>query len=296
MGFTFCSVVYESARPFITQFVQGIVQAAKQEPEVDALIVVDGLANPEKFFLPLEDMMPVTLIEAPGRLNPAGVRRILLEHAMKFGSEFLVFSDCDDILEPEAFHLHGQVLESCDFSYGDQLLMDAEGRLSGGTLYTDWSVPERTRGIGDLTNGNFVGFSGAAIKKSALNKEICDLPIGVLATDWWVFSRLLMQGAKGGQTRAPVVRYRQYGGNLHGALPSFDRDAVLSRCNIALAHFGNLPSTSEVVRRLGAIKSLMVVLDDYFDDLIEAIKDASNHAAYWYEDVVSLALQMKQQY
>ena len=265
------------------------VRAAASGHDVSVLIAVDQLSDPRETLGPLCDSLPVTLIDASGCPCPTAVRRTLLTTAKRHDSDILIFTDCDDVLEPGALASHAAALEQADFSYGDQILMDAAGRPSGDTLFGMWNPPRRTAGPDTLHDGNFMGFSAAAIRRSRLSDEAATPPSTVIATDWWVFTRLLIAGRKAARTVLPVVRYRQHTANADGLRPDASIDALRRRASIAVAHFDALPPRPEILQRRAALAGLLGAFETVPDRVESLANDICATHTMWYADVLQIA-------
>ncbi len=289
--FAVCVPFHEVARPYFAHFAVALRRAVKPF-SARVLFVVDGVQDGVDSILPFLDGVTFEAMSAPSGATPADVRSLLLRYAAGLDVDAVAFADCDDELEDDALRVHAQALEHADFGYGDQILIDQRGDRLGATLYDHWTVPARAESIESLLDGNFAGFSGCAVRTSSLSAEVVAVPSALLATDWWVFSRLLLAGATGSQTRKPVVRYRQHAGNIHGgATVSCALVDVRRRAEIALAHFAHLPRHPGIVRREGAMRGLMGLLAVSPAELQPDIEKACSRNTCWYADVVSLALQ-----
>ncbi len=287
MDISICSAIYDKASPYIDEFLAGINDAIStygNKGKVELLLVNDGFKDYEKLNK-MRDIFPVEIINAPQSVSTAKVRNVLLNYAREYGQEAIVFTDCDDILESTALVEHIKILNKYDFSFGDQILIDQAGNLLGNSLYASWAVPKFTSGISDLINGNFIGFSGAAINKSCLNRTVCDVPDDVIATDWWFFSELLIEGKSGAMTEQPVVKYRQYHGNFHGAHPKPNLKSIKKRVRIAKQHYSNLSEIENVKMYLQYIETLEKAIVEDPDAVLALADNESINSEYWYSDV-----------
>ena len=291
MRFAICSAVYEAARPYLADFTAGVSVAARGR-DVSVLLAVDRLDEARGTLGPLCDSLPVTLLDASAGTSPTAVRRHLLSTARQCDADILVFTDCDDVLEPDALASHAAALEGADFSYGDQILIDSAGRPSGDTLFGHWNPPWHATGPGALLDGNFMGFSAAAIWRSRFPAEAAAPPPTVVATDWWVFTMLLMAGRKGARAPRPVVRYRQYAANANGLLPDASVDAVRCRASIAVAHFDALPEHPEIMQRRSALARLRGALETAPGRVEALAKRTRSSHPMWYADVLRIAATM----
>ena len=276
-----CTTVYEEARPFLPDFAEGLLKATKKYP-TEVVIVSHGLEGAEEALAAVIKNLHTTVIQAAHDLSPAAVRGIMLKSACETGSEVLVFTDADDALLPAGIEAHLDALDDADFSYGDQVLVDVDLTPIGKTLYQDWPVPARTSGPADLCDGNFVGFSGAAVRRSSLGAEAVAVPKNVVAVDWWFFTQLLVDGCRGGRTPIPVVSYRQHSGNVNGAIAAPQIPAVLKRCEAVLRHAEAFPHLRDLVV---AVRRLARAIEDDAVGMAPLIREACSEPRFWYADI-----------
>ncbi|MDJ0893591.1 MAG: hypothetical protein QNJ92_00500 [Alphaproteobacteria bacterium] len=283
-----CAALYEAGRRFLGPFLAGVAAAARGN-SAEVIFAIDDLAEPEKAVAPLMASASVSLEQAPDTASPAGVRATMLQSARQSSADVVVFADMDDWLLEDAVPLHRQALAQSDFSYGDQILVDAAGQSTGRLLYDSWSVPASVLGTDALCRGNFVGFGSSAVRRQVLSEEHCALPETVRAADWWFFSKLLEAGCRGSRTSGPVASYRQHDGSLLGAAPASDPEALLDRCDIVLRHYAALSPSPAVSRQAAAVERLAEVLRTQPETLANDIARFSGRTAMWHEDVARLA-------
>ena len=282
--FSIATVLYEAARPYLKEFFTAL-NIASIGKSVSLVAVIDGLVDPQEALAPLHKDISVCLAEIPSGVSFTGVRRLLLEKVLKTRDGFLIFTDCDDMLEPTALDRHAEALGQADFSFSDQILIDESGKKLGRTLFQNWSVPQRVKELSDLIDGNFVGFSGAALRAESLTGTLCRIPDQVIAVDWWFFSNLLLSGSQGIQTKEPVVRYRQHPGNTVGAEPTPTLEACLRRCAVILAHYASLPDLPLVRERRKGVEQLMKEIESQQDKMTPMIEKACADSTCWYADI-----------
>lgn len=294
MKVSICSVVYDAVRPYFYDYVKGIVAAIESYKygDVNLIIVSDGFDNIQDSLQILCEKLPVHITTAPVGLSHSEIRKLLLESAKQKGHEALIFVDTDDIPVPEILLIHSQTLTKYDFSYSDQILIDLSGRNTGKKLYDEWSVPKTLYDLNVLLDGNFIGFSGLAIRKSSLSEKICSVPSNIIAVDWWLSSLMINSGSTGGLTSAPVVYYRQHDNNAIGARPSNSSAAINQRINIAMAHFLNLPVKNLVGTRLRGLELLAKLMEKDSGRVRSLIEKSYSNDKSWYSDVISLGLDM----
>lgn len=283
-----CAALYESGRKYFGDFVSGFLTACRHH-DAEAVFAIDDLRDTKITVAPVAEEMPVRFVGVAPGTSIAGVRRAMLEAVRETSSRYVVFSDMDDWLTPDAITRHKSALERGSFSYGDQYIVDARGRFSGICLYDDWNVPQKITGMDALMKWNFVGFGAAAIRRSCLTADLCRIPETVKAPDWWFFSMALNAGCNGVRTDGPVANYRQHEGSFLGANSQIGLPVLITRCNFAIKHFKALPQCKQIQNRLASIVDLKEILqrapqrlEPYYDYL-------SSRRFAWFEEITWLA-------
>ena len=298
MNISVCSVIYNEAKRYIPEFISGIQTASlkyKNHGRVNVIIFNDDMLEEEaeKLTKPLTDTNNVTIVHNRHKSSIADIRKQLLLFAADNAEEIIVFTDCDDVLCENAFILHKQVLDKYDFSYGDQILIDEYGNNLGTTLYADWYVPEKVSSSRELLNGNFIGFSGAAIKRYCLKERTnCNIPKDIIAVDWWFFTNLLNHGNQGSVTNKPVVFYRQHSNNVHGINHKPDRELIMKYIEITCAHFRNLPGSNDARLRLTCIEKLSQFFCSNPEYIINQLNLLKENKVSMYSDIIFLSMKI----
>ena len=282
-----CSVVYEKARPYLLDFMTGVLNAS-QGHDVKIVIINDGLHDIAQALCHLTDALPVTWFDADVGSTRASVRWQLFNRLRTVTTDVVIFTDCDDILEPDAIARHTTVLGDADFSYADQELMSHAGVPLGMSLYRIWQPPDHVDEPIALAEGNFIGFSGAAIRHACLRALHHRLPDSVVAVDWWFFTMLLLAGMCGKRASAPVVRYRQ-AADSNALYPSWNADVVRRRCATALAHFTALPDCDMALKQRNKVRRLWQVLDINPAAIKHLAPSQRFRLQGWYADIMYMA-------
>lgn len=284
-----CTAIYKGVLPFVADYGAAISRAITRCSEpVEILVALDGLGMPDELLRALSPGIRLTCVEA-SNLSPARVRSHLLHAAGKLSPDVLVFTDADDMLEPDAFSQHLAALENADFSFSDQIPVDRDGHITGPTFFMGRDVPAEISGPEVLLDRNFVGFTASAVRHNCLTETARNIPGSVGAADWWFFSMLLLAGNKGQRTEKPVVRYRLHGANILGPKPDPSLASFRRRCVLAQNHYAALPQNDATHSRLRAVNQLIEALDATPDAWQDRIAAACAKPGVWFEDVWRLA-------
>ena len=241
-NFVICVPIYSKAKPFLHAFLHALTIATKNF-KVKVLFVLDNVdLEHEKQLINNLNKSLFEIIKIKKFKTISEIRNILLKNAIKINSDTILFTDCDDLLEKKALLYHSSTLNNYDFSFSDQILINNEGELLKKNLFDNWKVPKKINTIDKMLDGNFIGFSASAIRSNCLVSKDILIPKDVLASDWWLFSKLILEGFSGGITSDPVVKYRQHSENLLlFSKNKFNYEKILSLINLIIVHFFHLP-------------------------------------------------------
>ncbi|GAB1232685.1 hypothetical protein UT4_11510 [Ferrigenium sp. UT4] len=159
-----------------------------------------------------------------GNKGTIGNFSILMEAALKEGADYLFFADQDDVWqankltimltamqEMERQAADKPLLVHCDLEVVDEVLQ------SIAPSFTKFSRLSPTRAnLGMLLCQNQVTGCASLINRNLLELA-CPVPHEVLMHDWWL-ALLAAASGKIGFVPLPLVRYRQHGRNVLGAV------------------------------------------------------------------------------
>jgi hypothetical protein len=237
---------YESARPFIPVWIEGVIAAARGRDEVAALVVIDGLESPDATFSALSAEMEVHFMQAPTKVSIAGVRCLMLKAAYASSADNIIFCDADDALTASAIVQHERMLDRFDISVGDLMPVSDKGRPLEPYFFGK-ELPDIITG-GILDDSNVCGFSNTAVRRCILASLTGTVMPDVTAVDWWVFSTLINGEARAGGDRGVVASYRQHPDNTLGSLAASSLDVAQRRLRIAAEHYRAIGTRWSVMR------------------------------------------------
>ena len=205
-----CTSIYETARPFLPAYLDGIAILSQSLGHPVSLVLAnDGFQAADQAFSGVAGAVQVVDGRAAG---VGGVRRKMIEAARVSDCDALIFCDFDDSLLPGAIG-HLAALESADISFGDLQLIDASGNMVASSFFTGALIPDLISSPDALVDRNFLGFSNTAIRREAIRPTAANIPDSQVAADWWFFSMLLEAGARARRCPEAVAKYRQHGAN-----------------------------------------------------------------------------------
>lgn len=287
-SFAFCTSFYESARPYLEDCMRGIIRAGEGH-DCAVVVAIDGLRDSARTLEPLAAVMPVHTVDVAPGASIAKVREAMLRCASTVAVDALVLIDADDWPLEAALDLHGERLETASFSYGDMKVVNAEGVSLNRMFYSGSDIPEETADDAQILDRNWLGFSNTAFRREDLQDNLLSIPESITAVDWWFYTTLLRNGARGLKTRAPVVAYRMHDQNILGASPGMSVEDLRARCKIVLRHYEAAGFGDRTSDRAEAIRHLDARLASPNEELLARIRETQSKPGVWHEDVLRLA-------
>lgn len=219
--------VYESARPFLGAWIDGVIAAGKDAgTSLGILVVNDGLRDARQTLQSLTDWYDVQVLDVES-VSPAMTRKAMIEAAGRSDAEAVIFSDCDDVPCQGAVATHLDALGQADFSYGNVVELGSDDSV----LYFDPALLPEYAECGSLDRGNFVGFTNSAANRSTLAR--ITPRTDVVLADWDFFRQAVECGCRGRRTQEPVARYRIADSGIASVRPGNYGDLLDRKCDLA---------------------------------------------------------------
>lgn len=235
----FGSVVYPSMLPYLGEFITSLKR--QELKDFTLLIINDGVREVTlKNELDSIDSHFVIVDNNFGESPPELRTRMLIE-AKQRNCNLLVLGDSDDYFSTN------RVRKTVDFAteYSDfTFFYNTITRTDNQPVMPD--LPELSINYKSIADYNYLGMSNTAIRIDKLSKEFlmslyeCKLPI----YDWYLFSRMLINGNKGIYVKGCNTYYRFHGNNTIGEQKRND-EAIQREVEVKLKHYSLLAQYSE---------------------------------------------------
>ena len=283
---TICTVAYPQPELRVRQFAQAAARAVAAMPDAAILIVAEA-RYPRPDLGDLQTLDTRLHYVDTDAVGAAALRGKLFAAARRFPTEGLMFIDYDDMIIADALPRMSDALSSAPIAYGDLLVTDENGN-SGSTLaFGADELPSRIDQAEMLFDGNCLGLSNTAVRRDILLEEDERVPAGLVAVDWWLFTRLLLRGHAAVAVEGPVAAYRQYAGNTLGAQGKLTLAGLQGRLAALQAHYRSFAPAEWARQRL----DLVVGCDGDLAALMQAVQ-ARNGSRWWFGNVMSAAQQL----
>ena len=286
--FAVCTSLYPQSEGIIADYCTALNRAI-EGADAALLFALERDYDPSTVIASLQRQDKIHIVKSDAFASPTALRQTMLIAARSMDAEILVFADFDDCIDQTALSIHAETLTDSEISYGDMRLIDHEGKPTGRTFFENAGVPDRVSGPESLQERNFMGFTNTAIRREALSEITIDIPVGIAAADWWLFTSLLYHGATAKQTCMPVVDYRIYDENTLGVGESTSLDALTKRLAIVNIHYANLVKDPRYQKSLDKITRLARTLDSGKVPAERFFAVIDQQPGVWFDDVFRAA-------
>lgn len=264
----FGTVVYNNAIPYFTEFIETVKNQSYKE---FTLLIVNDDVEPVELQQKLIDLKIDNYIVINNDNNESAVelRVKLLKEAKNRGYNLLIMGDCDDKF---AFNRVKSVISSYEsnpdrtFYYNDLLLFNKNKVMD--------DLPYTTDSIGGILEFNYLGLSNTAINLNRISMHFieslrdCDS----FVFDWYLFSRILLNGGQGIFVSGTYSLYRIYDNNYAG-LNNLSKEQIHKEYNVKKKHYSLLSKYDDMFQ---------IILERYQAlDIDEFIPNRKNTGFWW---------------
>ncbi len=222
-------VVYPGVEPFLTDYLNSIKN--QMDSAFDLLIINDGASEEvQRKVTAFGEMMHIE-----GSRTPAEIRQIGIEYAISSGYEYIIFSDTDDYFSDNRVTDTKIGLKESPFVFNEIELVDRQGKTLKKKALEGLGVLKSYHNVEAILDRNIFGLSNTACRVSCLHD--IEIPLDIVAVDWWIFTVLLINNNPGRFLPAALTYYRQTGTNLIGMGEIPDNKRILQILQIKLLHY-----------------------------------------------------------
>ncbi len=243
MRTVFGTVFYNLAFDYLNDFIDSLKQ--QDDKDFGVLIINDDIEECRLKEVLEQATFEYEIIHYEKKYTPAGLRIMLMVEALRRDVELLVFGDADDVFSSNRVGTIKNSATNYDeflFFYNNILTIKGEDVFP--------PLPQRLSGIEEICDYNFLGMSNTAIRINRLCIDELlsyfegDQPI----FDWYLFSRMLIDGIKGKYVDNVVTYYRYHDNNLVGNQDA-DEQIIHREIEVKKQHYRSLASRSLLMER-----------------------------------------------
>ena len=183
----------------------------------------------------LNSMPEATVLDMPPHFSPAEIRQVGIEYSVESGYQNIIFSDGDDFFSSDRIMESLLHLEGSEFIYNQVIPVDSNGTILSSVTPSHMRMPSSVSSVDSLLDYNFLGLSNTAVTLKFLNDFI--IPGGLVAVDWYLFTILLLMGAKGRFVKNAKTYYRQTESNLVGSQQPLNKERLQVGIDVKYNHY-----------------------------------------------------------
>lgn len=236
------TVIYRAAWQYKEEFIQSVNTQTAQDFEV--LIINDGIDEKGVEELKSALRRKATVVEAGKNRTISGIRKIMLTEAKQANIDLLVLSDFDDVFDRNRVEKTVQAVDNVVCIYYNNL------KTFDGNIVFRY-LPVQIKHYKDILEHNFLGLSNTALNMDLIDmnfiQELKEVKTNVF--DWYLFSRLLVEGKRGKLVEGSYTYYRIVGNNIAG-ITIRNQDAYQKELKIKKEHYGLLCDRGDLLKNL----------------------------------------------
>lgn len=232
MKVIFGSVIYQEALKYLNDFFESL--ECQTEKSFEILLINDDIPE-EKLQEQLKNhpllLEQVIVINHEKKKYNYQLRIRLLKEAYQRGADLLILGDCDDKFSADRIEKHMQAYDK-GYAFFYNKLLDWNGQEVMPT------IPKNTRDIMDIGEKNYLGLSNTSINMKQISLSFIDsLNNGKTSIfDWYLYSRILLNGGKGKYVNVAITYYRIHAQNLAGRT-NWSKENINKEINVKLDHY-----------------------------------------------------------
>lgn len=259
----FFTVVFPKNEKFLLNFFNSLNDQSYKK--FDLVVVNDGIENFQNY---KNNFTNLNIIDINLSCSRVKNREAGINYCIENCYDILIFGDSDDYFEFNRVEKSLELLKNNDIVVNDLTLFDESG------IYQKMYLSNRLKNYQKIDfefikNKNIFGLSNTAIKLENLTNF--NFPDDLIALDWFIFSKLLIEGKRAIFTNKTVSYYRQHELNTIGMKQSNEK-FLKKNLDVKIKHYKALNQL---------YKSFEVDLNRlYYKDYI---KKKIEHPLWWEE-------------
>jgi hypothetical protein len=226
------NVLYATLYPGVEKYFPDWVHSVLSQ-DISDFDICFGLDNISGEIVPeaVRNKFSVKFIKADNNASPISLRNRSMD-LISVTYDAIVFTDCDDILEPTRISSAFRGLKNADIHGCAMGLINGEGR----DLQAYFGLTEDEDPNEVLSRYNFLGLSNTAWRAEVL-RACLPAPLECIAMDWFLAASGWCQGFRISFDRKIGMRYRQYGTNTACVVPPFTSEHICRATDIVCGHY-----------------------------------------------------------
>jgi len=211
------------------------------EKNFELLILTDGVSiDYIRYAISLHSLSNIVHIKEPlkGRL-PIQLRKELIDISYEMKADILIFSDFDDNAANNRVEEVNKKIGNYDFLFNDFFIVDNKLRkLEKNSFFKIRDIPYEINDWHDIKSFNYIGFGSLAINLRTYNYLAIEFPNSIKALDWFISTKVLLDGGKGFRLINTYVNYRQHNNSFVGFDFALNEKKLAQGLDVKQSHYG----------------------------------------------------------
>lgn len=237
----YATVIYECKdfEIFINDYLQSVVSQTDQNFEL--LILNDNVgrelvaASIEKF-----NFKKINVHYRSSRKNKsiAQLRKDLITIAYELDADVLIFSDFDETVSCNRVEEVINNIGEYDFAYNDFYVVDSKlNKLKSESFFSDKNYPDEIQDWKEIKSRNYIGLGSMSINLRTYQYNNLDFPDNIKAVDWFIVTKVLLDGGRGLKLCSTYANYRQHEQSFVGIDFKLDKNKLTCGLDVKMNHY-----------------------------------------------------------
>ncbi|MFA6402594.1 MAG: glycosyltransferase family A protein [Salinivirgaceae bacterium] len=227
--------------------------------------------------------LDVVFIEAKGGI--INNRNQLIFYLIEKKFEWVVFGDCDDYFESNRIQKVTSFMDTYDLIANEIVPIDKS--IKGEKVFSKLLGTFSEIDLGFIRDKNLFGLSNVSCNVDYL-KNI-NLNDDLVAADWTLFTKVMMNGAKACFTNETITYYRQWGENVIG-IGNETKQKIITGIKTKYFHYKFLKDIDAYYEKefIWIEKLYNKLLSNDIDNYCNAILNLNKESIFWWENIKNI--------
>lgn len=214
-------------------------------------------------------------------------KQIDLAYEMKFDT--LILSDFDENVALNRVEEIVKNINGYAFAFNDFYVVDQDlKKISETSFFQTRKIPKEVTSYKDILEFNFIGLGSIALNLKEFNYSNLEFPKEIKALDWYIATKVLLNGGKGISLHNTYANYRQHESSFVGFDFRLNKKKLEQGITVKLAHYNSLRDYNRIFKDL---YNEMTELKKYFqkygiDEYIELVNTKFDTSKFcWWENI-----------
>ena len=170
--------------------------------------------------------------------SPLKLRERIIEIAYNLDANYLIFSDFDENVAPNRVEEIIKNIHSYEFVFNDFFIVNNELKpLREKSFFQMRSIPDEIVDWNEVKSFNFIGFGSLAINLALYDYRKLLCPENIKALDWFIVTKVLLEGGKGKKVNRTFANYRQHNNSFVGFDFYLNQERLLQGIEVKENHY-----------------------------------------------------------